>query len=164
MIYPLPALLVSCGATPEEYNVFTAAWTGTICSDPALCYVSIRPERYSHGIVERNMAFTLNLTSHDMARATDWCGVRSGRDNDKWPEAPVSIECRVRDIMRLGTHDMFIGEVVNVIADDRYIDPQTGALDLKAADLITYCHGHYYSLGDEIGHFGWSVRKKPKKD
>jgi len=79
-------------------------------------------------------------------------------------EAPVSIECRVRDIMRLGTHDMFIGEVVNVIADDRYIDPQTGALDLKAADLITYCHGHYYSLGDEIGHFGWSVRKKPKKD
>ena len=180
MIYPLPALLVSCGASPEEYNVFTAAWTGTICSDPALCYVSIRPERHSHGIVERNMAFTLNLTTRDLARATDWCGVRSGRDYDKWremgltpvkgetiaapyiQEAPVSIECRVRDIMRLGTHDMFIAEVMNVIADDRYIDPTTGALDLQAADLITYCHGHYYSLGEELGHFGWSVRKKPK--
>ena len=83
MIYPLPALLVSCGATPDEYNIFTAAWAGTICSDPAMCYVSIRPERHSHDIVERNMAFTLNLTNRDLARATDWCGVRSGRDCDK---------------------------------------------------------------------------------
>ena len=183
MIYPLPAVLVSCGASSEEYNVFTAAWVGTICSDPALCYVSIRPERHSHGIVQRNMAFTLNLTNRQLARATDWCGVRSGRDYDKWSEmgltpvkgvtvaapyieeAPVCIECRVRDIMRLGTHDMFIAEVMNVIADERYINPETGALDLKAADLITYCHGHYYALGEDLGHFGWTVRKKkPNRD
>ena len=178
MIYPLPALLVSCGSSPEEYNVFTAAWTGTICSDPVMCYVPIRPERLSHGIVERNMAFTLNLTNRDLARATDWCGVRSGRDYDKWremgltpikgetvaapyiEEAPVSIECRVRNILHLGTHDMFIAQVMNVIADDKFINPETGALDLQSADLITYYHGHYYGLGDEIGHFGWSVRKK----
>lgn len=180
MIYPLPAVLVSCGATPQEYNLFTAAWTGTLCSDPAMCYVSIRPERYSHDIVKRNMAFTLNLTTRSMARATDWCGVRSGRDYDKWKEcgltpvagatvaapyieeAPVSIECEVRDIVHLGTHDMFIAQVANVIVDDRYIDPATGALDLQRADLITYCHGHYYGIGDELGHFGWSVRKKKK--
>lgn len=178
MIYPLPAVLVSCGATPEEYNLFTAAWTGTLCSDPAMCYVSIRPERYSYEIVKRNMAFTLNLTTRQMARATDWCGVRSGRDYDKWKESgltpvkgetvaapyieqsPVNIECRVRDILHLGTHDMFIAQVMNVIADDKFINPETGALDLQSADLITYCHGHYYGLGDEIGHFGWSVRKK----
>ena len=178
MIYPLPAVLVSCGATPEEYNLFTAAWTGTLCSDPAMCYVSIRPERHSYEIVKRNMAFTLNLTTRQMARATDWCGVRSGRDYDKWKESgltpvkgetvaapyieqsPVNIECRVRDILHLGTHDMFIAQVMNVIADDKFINPETGALDLQSADLITYCHGHYYGLGDEIGHFGCSVRKK----
>ena len=154
MIYPLPALLVSCGATPDEYNIFTAAWAGTICSDPAMCYVSIRPERHSHDIVERNMAFTLNLTNRDLARATDWCGVRSGRDCDKWHEmgltpvkgvtvpapyieqAPMSIECQVRDIMRLGTHDMFIAQVTNVIADDRYINPDTGSFDMEAAHRL----------------------------
>ena len=181
MLYPLPAVLVSCGATTDEYNLFTAAWTGTLCSDPAIVYVSIRPERHSHAIVERNMAFTLNLTTRQLARATDWCGVRSGRDYDKWremrltpvkgvtvaapyiDEAPVSIECQVRDIMRLGTHDMFIAQVMNVVADEGFIDPDTGALDLRRADLITYCHGHYYTLGDELGHFGWSVRKKKKK-
>lgn len=181
MVYPLPALLVSCGATPQEYNLFTAAWTGTLCSDPAMTYVSIRKERHSHDIVARNMAFTLNLTNRSLARATDWCGVRSGRDCNKWEEmnltpvkghtvdapyieeAPLSIECRVRDIVSLGTHDMFIAEVVNVIVDDQYLDPTTGALDLKQADLITYCHGHYYTLGEELGHFGWTVRKKKTK-
>ena len=182
MIYPLPAMLVSCGATPEEYNLFTAAWVGTICSDPALCYVSIRPERHSHAIVERNMAFTLNLTTEALARATDWCGVRSGRDYDKWKEmgltpmkgvtvpapyveqSPLCIECEVRDIMRLGSHDMFIAQVMNVLADEQFLDPETGRLDLQQAHLITYCHGHYYTLGKELGHFGWSVRKKPKDD
>ena len=132
MIYPLPAVLVTCGAAPEEYNVLTAAWTGTICSDPAMCYVSIRPERHSHAIIERNMAFTLNLTTRSLARATDWCGVRSGRDYNKFKEmrltpikgqkvaapyleeAPMSIECKVKEIVRLGTHDMFIAEVMNV--------------------------------------------------
>lgn len=181
MIYPLPALLVSCGNSAEEYNVFTAAWTGTICSDPAMCYVSIRPERLSHGIIERNMAFTLNLTNEALARATDWCGVRSGRDYNKWEEmgltpvkgvmvaapyieeAPMSIECQVTDIMKLGTHDMFIARVMNVIADDKYLDPETGAFDFKRAGMITYCHGEYFTLGKPLGHFGWTVRKKPLK-
>lgn len=181
MINPVPAALVSCGAEPQEYNLLTVGWTGTICSDPAMCYVSIRPERYSHAIVKRNMAFTINLTTRAMARATDWCGVRSGRDYDKWremgltpvkgvavaapyiEEAPMSIECRVSDIIKLGTHDMFIGQVMNVIADDRYIDPATGAFDFKRADLIAYCHGEYFTLGEMLGHFGWSVRKKKTK-
>ena len=180
MVYPLPALLVSCGATPDEYNLFTAAWTGTVCSDPAMTYVSIRPERHSHAIVSRNMAFTLNLTTRSMARAVDWCGVRSGRDYDKWreagltpvkgiavaapyvDEAPLSIECEVRSIMRLGTHDMFLAQVIDVLADDRFLDPDTGTLDLRRADLMAYCHGHYYALGDALGHFGWSVRKLTK--
>ncbi|MBQ3960858.1 MAG: flavin reductase family protein [Muribaculaceae bacterium] len=178
MIYPLPALLVSCGANPEEYNVLTAAWTGTICSDPPMCYVSIRKERHSHAIIERNMAFTLNLTTERLARATDWCGVRSGRDYDKFremgitpvkgiqvaapyiEESPMSIECCVRDIMRLGTHDMFIAEVMNVIADDAYLDAETGKFDMERAGLITYCHGQYYTLGKRLGHFGWTVKKK----
>ncbi len=181
MIYPLPALLVTCGAVPEEYNVFTAAWTGTICSDPAMCYISVRPERHSHDIIERNMAFTLNLTTQELARATDWCGVRSGRDYNKLKEmgltpvqgvkvaapyleeSPMSIECSVRDIVHLGTHDMFVAEVMNVLADDRYIDPATGKFDLERAGLIAYVHGEYYSLGKALGHFGWSVKKKHAK-
>ena len=181
MVYPLPAVLVTCGSTPEEYNVFTAAWTGTICSDPAMCYVSIRPKRFSHAIVTRNMEFTINLTTRHLARATDWCGVRSGRDYDKFKEmnltpqagvkvdspyleeAPMSIECKVREIVKLGTHDMFIAEVVNVIADDKYIDPETGAFSLEKADIMAYCHGQYYTLGDRLGKFGWSVQKKKKK-
>ncbi len=182
MIYPLPAILVTCGAVPEEYNVFTAAWTGTICSDPAMCYVSIRKERHSHGIVERNMAFTLNLTTKALARATDWCGVRSGRNFNKFKEmgltpqkgikvaapyleeSPMSIECRVRDIMRLGSHDMFIAEVMNVLADERYIEPKTGRFNLANADLITYMHGGYFELGEQLGTFGWTVKKKAKNE
>ena len=178
MIYPLPAIMVSCGAAAEEYNVFTASWVGTICSDPAMCYVSIRPERHSYDIIKRNMEFTLNLTTEDLARATDWCGVRSGRDYNKFEEmhitpvkgikvaspyideSPISIECRVREIIHLGTHDMFIADVLNVIADDKYIDPETGAFDMKRANLIAYCHGQYFTLGEAIGKFGWSVKKK----
>ena len=178
MIYPLPAIMVSCGATPDEYNVFTASWVGTICSDPAMCFVSIRQSRYSHEIIKRNMAFTLNLTNEDLARATDWCGVRSGRDYNKFAEmnltpakgikvdapyineAPVSIECRVKQIVHLGSHDMFIADVINVLADKRFIDPQTGEFDLKKANLIAYSHGEYFKLGEKIGNFGWSVKKK----
>lgn len=178
MIYPLPAIMVSCGATPDEYNVFTASWVGTICSDPAMCFVSIRQSRHSYDIVKRNMAFTLNLTNEDLARATDWCGVRSGRDYNKFAEmnltpvkgikvdapyineAPMSIECRVKQIIHLGTHDMFIADVMNVLADKRFIDPQTGEFDLKKANLIAYSHGEYFKLGEKIGNFGWSVKKK----
>lgn len=178
MIYPLPAIMVSCGSAPDEYNVFTASWVGTICSDPAMCYVSIRPERHSYDIIKHNMEFTLNLTTEELARATDWCGVRSGRDYNKFEEmnitpvkgekvaspyideAPISIECRVKEIVHLGTHDMFIADVLNVIADDRYINPETGAFDMKLANLIAYCHGQYFTIGDAIGKFGWSVKKK----
>ena len=178
MVYPVPAMLVSCGATPEEYNVFTASWVGTICSDPAMCYVSIRPSRHSYDIVKRNMAFTLNLSTEQLAQATDWCGVRSGRDYNKFEEmnltpvkgekvaapyideAPVCSECKVTGIVHLGSHDMFIAAPVNVLADERYIDSQTGEFDLKKAHLIAYSHGEYFKLGERIGKFGWTVKKK----
>lgn len=178
MIYPLPAIMVSCGSNTEEANIFTASWVGTICSDPAMCYVSIRPERHSYDIIKRNMEFTLNLTTEELARATDWCGVRSGRDYNKFEEmnltpgkgvkvsapyiyeSPISIECRVKEIISLGTHDMFIADVLNVIADERFIDPETGAFDMKAANLLVYVHGGYYTVGELIGTFGWTVKKK----
>lgn len=181
MIYPLPAVLVSCGATPDEYNVLTVAWTGTVCSDPAMCYISVRPERHSYDIIKRNGEFVINLTTEELARATDWCGVRSGRDYDKFAEmgltpvpatvvkapiiaeAPVSIECRVRNIVPLGSHDMFVAEVVNVVVDERYINAETGKFEMERTGLIAYLHGEYFTLGKAIGHFGWSVRKKPKK-
>lgn len=176
MIYPLPAVLVSCG-TMECSNLITVAWTGTICTNPALCYISVRPERHSYAIIRERMEFTINLTTEAMARATDWCGVRSGRDHDKWAatgltpepgvavgcpsvaESPLSIECRVREIVSLGSHDMMIGEVLNVRADESLIDPQTGTFRLDRAGLMSYSHGHYYAQGAELGHFGFSVRK-----
>ncbi|HJI19418.1 MAG: flavin reductase family protein [Alistipes sp.] len=182
MIYPLPAVLVSCGAVPEEYNLLTVAWTGTVCTDPPMCYVSVRPERHSYGIIRRTGEFVINLTTADLARATDWCGVRSGRDGDKFAqmgltpgrasvvaaptveEAPLSIECRVRQIIPLGTHDMFLAEVVAVLADDRYIDPATGRFALEQARPIVYMHGAYYELGRMIDRFGWSVRRKKPAD
>ena len=180
MIYPLPAVLVSCGATAEEYNLFTVAWTGTVCTNPPMCYISVRPERHSYEIIKRTGEFVINLTTASLARATDWCGVRSGRDYDKFAEmgltpmsavevsapvvaeSPVSIECRVKQILPLGSHDMFIAEVVNVLVSEGYIDPESGKFDLRRAEPITYCHGEYFRLGDVIGHFGWSVRKKRK--
>lgn len=178
MIYPLPAVLVSCGSTSERRNLITVAWTGTICTNPAMCYISIRPERHSYDIIKEEMEFTINLTTESMARATDWCGVRSGRDYDKWKEtgltpmpgekvscpyideSPLSIECRVKEIIRLGSHDMFIAEVLNVLADEKYFDPATGAFDLSAASPISYCHGGYFTQGEKIGGFGWTVKKK----
>lgn len=178
MIYPVPAVLVTCGDSPDNWNMLTVAWTGTICTDPAMCYISVRPSRHSYELIKASMEFTINLTSADMAKATDWAGVKSGRDYNKWQEtgltpikgervsspyiaeSPLSIECRVRDILHLGSHDMFIAEVVNVLADDRFIDPDTGAFRLDQAGLMAYSHGKYYELGKYIGHFGWSVKKK----
>ncbi|MDE6017267.1 MAG: flavin reductase family protein [Muribaculaceae bacterium] len=178
MIYPLPAVLVTCGASPEEWNMITVAWVGTICSDPAMCYISVRPERYSHALIMKNMEFTINLTTADMARATDWAGVRSGRDFDKWnetglhslsgemvksptiEESPLSIECRVKSVTHLGSHDMFIADVLNVRADSRLVNQDTGKLELEKAGMLVYSHGQYFSLGDLIGHFGFSVKKK----
>lgn len=177
MVYPLPAVLVSCGDRPENWSMLTVAWTGTICSDPAMCYISVRPERACYPLIAENMEFTINLTTAAMARATDWAGVRSTRDYDKWKEtgltplpgekvksptieeSPLSIECRVKEIVRLGSHDMFIAEVINVRADSRYIDPETDRFMLEKAGLMAYSHGFYYELGEMIGRFGFSVRK-----
>ncbi|MCQ2083321.1 MAG: flavin reductase family protein [Bacteroidaceae bacterium] len=177
MIYPLPAVMVSCGATPEEYNILTVSWTGTICSDPAMCYISVRPERHSYDIIKRNGCFVINLTNKALARATDFCGVRSGRDIDKFKEmkltpgkahfvaaptieeSPVSIECEVVEIKPLGSHDMFIAKVVNVQVDEKYI-LEDGKLDMAAMNLIAYTHGEYFDVSNPKGFFGWSVRKK----
>lgn len=181
MIYPIPAVMVSCGATPDEYNIMTAAWTGTICSEPPMCYVSIRPERHSYDIIKRTGEFVINLTTESLAEPTDWCGVRSGRDFDKFGrcgltpekssvvaapailEAPVSIECRVKNIIPLGSHDMFIGEVVNVLVDESLIDDRTGKLDLQKSGLLCYSHGEYFKIGEYIGSFGWSVKGSTKR-
>lgn len=181
MIYPLPAVLVSCGSEPSEYNVLTVAWVGTLCTNPPMCYISVRPERYSYPIIQKNMEFVINLTTKDMAYATDWCGVRSGKDYNKFEEmkltpgkaevvkapiveeSPVSIECRVKEIIPLGSHHMFVAEVVNVQADDCYLDKDSGRFELSSADPLVYLHGGYFELGEKIGKFGWSVEKKRKK-
>ena len=178
MVYPAPAVLVTAGASREEWNMFTVAWTGTICTNPAMLYISVRPERHSYPLLEKYMEFTVNLTTAEMARATDWAGVRSGKEYDKWKEtgltplpgeyvlsptiaeSPLSIECRVKSIMRLGSHDMFVAEVVNVRADSRWIDPDSGFFSLEKAGLMAYVHGGYYALGEFLGKFGFSVKKK----
>ena len=180
MIYPLPAVLVSCGSVEGEHNLFTVAWTGTVCTNPPMCYISVRPERHSYDIIKRTGEFVINLTTAELARATDWCGVRSGRDYDKFSEmgltlesaavvqapvvgeSPIAIECRVKQIIPLGSHDMFLADVVNVLVDEKYINPESGRLELERAEPIVYSHGEYFQLGEVIGHFGWSVRKKPK--
>ena len=146
-----------------------------------MCYISVRPERHSADIIKKNMEFVINLTDGNTAFATDWCGVRSGKDYDKFSEmdltpgkaaivnaptieeAPLSIECRVKEIIPLGSHEMYIAEVVNVIADEKYIDPETGKFELADSDPLVYLHGGYYHLGEKIGKFGWSVEKKKKK-
>ncbi|MDE6403216.1 MAG: flavin reductase family protein [Muribaculaceae bacterium] len=178
MIYPLPSVMVSCADSRGNDNIITVAWTGTICTDPAMLYISVRPERHSYDMIKETMEFTVNLTTDALARATDWCGVRSGRDYDKWAqcgltrepgvmvacpsiaESPLSIECKVQEIIPLGSHSMFMARVVNVRADESLIDPATGAFDLGSGGLINYSHGHYYSQGGEIGRFGWTVKKK----
>lgn len=180
MVYPVPAALVSCGTKDGERNLITIAWTGTICTNPPMLYISVRPERYSHELIMRDRVFTLCLTTEAMARATDWCGVKSGRDFNKWKEtgltplkgqavdcwmieeSPLCIECRVKEVVKLGSHDMFVADVLNIVADDRYINPETNAFDLAASGLMAYSHGGYYSLGEKIGKFGFSVQKKKK--
>lgn len=177
LIYPLPAVLVTCGAEPAEWNMLTIAWTGTVCTDPAMCYISVRPERHSYPLIERNMEFTINLTTAAMARATDWAGVRSGADYDKWKEtgltplpgemvksptiaeSPLGIECKVKSITSLGSHNMILAQVVNVRADERFMDPETGRFSLEESGLMAYSHGFYYELGRQIGKFGFSVKK-----
>lgn len=182
MVYPAPAVLVSCGSKEtNDANIFTVAWIGTVCTEPPMLSISVRPTRYSHAIICRHMTFTVNLTTQTMARTVDWCGVKSGRDYDKFKqtgltylpgisntccmvgESPLCIECRVKEILKLGSHDMFIADVINIVADSQYIDPATGVFNLEAAGLIAYNHGKYYSLGEQLGHFGFSVKKKGKQ-
>lgn len=178
MIYPLPAVMVSCGSNPEEYNILTISWTGTICTDPAMCYISVRPNRHSYNIIKRNGDFVINLTTKALAFATDWCGVKSGSKYNKFrdmgltpvpakmvkapmiKESPVNIECIVKEIKELGTHHMFISEVVAVNADEQYIDEKNGLFRLNEAEPICYSHGKYYEMGKLIGKFGYSVQKK----
>ncbi len=181
MIYPLPAVMVSCGAGSAEHNIITVSWTGTICTDPAMCYISIRPARHSYGIIKKNGCFVINLTTKSLAYATDWCGVKSGKDHDKFremdltpvpaeivsapmiKESPVNIECTVKEIRELGSHHMFISEVVAVHADKQYFDETSGIFRLANAEPISYLHGKYYETGKLIGKFGFSVEKKKKR-
>ncbi|MBS5062528.1 MAG: flavin reductase family protein [Hungatella hathewayi] len=180
MLYPVPVVMVSCQREGEKPNIITAAWCGTTSSTPAMLYVSIRPERYSHGIISETKEFVVNLVNRDLVFATDYCGVKSGRDVDKYKEmnltplpskqiaapgieeSPVNLECRVVDIKSLGTHDMFLAEVVGVTVDDHYMD-ETGKFNLNQTGLVAYSHGEYFELGEKLGKFGYSVKKPDKK-
>ena len=177
MLYPLPAVLVTCTNGRGEDNVLTVAWTGTICSDPAMLSISVRPERYSYAMIKETGEFVVNLTTENLVRATDYCGVRSGRDEDKFQragltkgkaekvqapvilESPVNIECHVKDVLRLGTHDMYVAEVAIVHADEAYMD-EKGRFMFEKAEPIAYSHGSYYALEEKLGTFGYSVRKR----
>lgn len=177
-IYPIPAVMVTSG-NMEKSNIMTVAWTGILNTNPAMCYISVRPERYSYNLIKESGEFVINLTNEKLAYATDWCGVRSGKDYDKFKEmkltkekanhvkcpiikeSPVAIECKVKEIRKLGSHHMFLAEVLSIDADEKYID-EKGAFDISKCDLIAYANGGYYSLNEKIGKFGYSVQKKNK--
>ena len=176
--YPIPAVMVSIGDM-EKSNIITVAWTGIINTNPAMVYISVRPTRYSYNILKEEKEFVINLTTEKLAFATDWCGVKSGRDVDKFKEmhltkkkanmvkcplikeSPVSIECKIKQITELGSHTMFLAEVLCIDADEKYID-EKGAFDISKCNLIAYANGGYYALGKKIGKFGYSVQKKNK--
>lgn len=177
-IYPLPAVMVSCG-TMEESNIITVAWTGIINTNPAMVYISVRPTRYSYNLIKDQGEFVINLTTKSLTRATDWCGVKSGANVDKFKEmklhkekasivkcpmiqeSPVSVECKVKEIKELGSHTMFIAEVVAINVDEKYIDNK-GAFDITKCDLMAYANGNYLAMGKKLGKFGFSVKKKKK--
>ena len=178
MLNPAPVVMVSCGSTLDEYNIITVAWAGTVHSDPPVCAVSIRPERHSYGIIKQSGAFVINLVDKRLTPYADWCGVRSGRKYNKFvetgltpvratmvnapmiEESPVNLECKVTQVIPLGSHDLFLAEVVAVHVNEKLFSPKTDAIDLKRANLVAYSHGHYYTLGEIIGKFGFSVEKK----
>ena len=178
-IYPLPAVMVSCG-TMEKSNIITVAWTGILNTDPATVYISVRPTRYSYNLIKEQKEFVINLTTKELAKATDWCGVKTGAKVDKFKEmnlhkekakyvkcpmikeSPVSVECKVKEIKELRSHHMFVAELLAINADEKYIN-EKGAFDISKCDLITYANGHYYTLGKKIGKFGFSVQKKKKR-
>ena len=177
MLYPVPAALVSCVDKEGRANLVTVAWTGTVCSDPPMLYISLRKDRFSHHMIKETGEFVLNLTTERIIKATDWCGVKSGKDIDKWAvtgltkaparhvaaplveESPVNIECRVTQILELGSHDMFLAQVLAVDVDERYFD-KNDRFDLNKAGLVAYSHGGYFKLGELLGKFGYSVKKK----
>ena len=181
MLYPLPAVMVSTADKAGNSNILTIAWTGTVCTNPPMAYISVRPERYSYHMIRESGEFVINLTTKKLTRAADYCGVRSGKDVDKWKEchltrgaastlkyapvieeSPVQIECRVKNIQELGSHHMFLAEVTAVQVDESYMD-EKGKFDLNKTGLIAYSHGEYLDLGKKLGTFGYSVRKKPAK-
>ena len=180
MLYPLPVVMVSC-KEKEQKNIVTVAWTGTVCTNPPMLSISLRPERYSYSMIKNTGEFVVNLTTKELARACDFCGVKSGRDTDKFAEtgltalpaanvaapligeSPVNIECRVKDILELGSHHMFLADVVGVHISRELLD-EPGRFDLAKADPVVYSHGEYYNLGSLLGTFGYSVRKEPKKN
>lgn len=179
MIYPLPVVMVSCQDKEGKANIITVAWTGTVNTNPPMAYISIRPTRYSYELIKQSKEFVINLTTKDLAKATDYCGVRSGRDVDKFKEmrltkgssakvsapliveSPVNIECKVKKIVPMGSHDMIVADVVNVMVSDEYLD-QNGSFDLASTNPIVYSHGSYFDLGRKLGQFGFSVRKSKK--
>ena len=180
MVYPLPAVMVSCRDKEGNDNIITVAWTGTICTNPAMAYISVRPERHSYNMIKETGEFVINLTTRELTYATDYCGVKSGRDVDKFKEckltkepavnvnvpmikeSPVNIECKVERIEELGSHHMFVAKVLAVHADEKYMD-EKGKFDLSKADLIVYSHGEYHSMGEKLGTFGYSIKKKTDK-
>lgn len=181
MVYPLPAVMVSCARPGEKANILTVAWTGTICTNPAMLYISVRPERYSYSIIRDTGEFVVNLTTEKLAKAADVCGVRSGREMDKFEElhlteepsefiqapgigeSPVNIECRVTEVKELGSHHMFLAEVLAVHVEEQYLDSK-GKFHLNDTGLMAYSHGEYRKLGELIGTFGYSVRRKKAKN
>ena len=177
MVYPVPAVMVTAADREGKSNIITIAWTGTVCTNPPMAYISVQPERYSYGMLKETGEFVINLTTEKLVRATDYCGVKSGRDTDKWKEtgltpipaqevnvplikeSPVNIECRVSEIRELGSHHMFLARVVAVDVDEAYLNEQ-GRFELQKAAPIVYSHGEYYGLSSLLGTFGYSVRKK----
>lgn len=175
-VYPIPAVMVSCG-NMEKSNIITVAWTGIINTNPAMCYISVRPERHSYNIIKETGEFVINLTSKELTYATDWCGVKSGKNVDKFKEmkltkekcnfvncpaikeSPVSVECKVKEIKELGSHHMFMAEVLSINTDEKYID-EKGAFDISKCNLVAYANGKYFELGNQVGKFGYSVQKK----
>ena len=181
MVYPLPAVMVSCADKEGHNNIITVAWTGTVCTNPAMAYISVRPERHSYKMIRESGEFVINLTTEKLAYATDWCGVRSGRDYDKFKEmkltaseaesldyapiieeCPVNIECKVVEVKELGSHHMFLAEVKAVRVDESNMN-ENGKFEINKTGLLAYSHGEYFGLGKSIGTFGWSVKKPEKK-
>ena len=178
-MYPIPAVMISCGDF-HHANIITVAWTGIINTNPPQVYISVRPERYSYELIQKNMEFVINLTTENLAFQTDWCGVRSGKQFDKFKEmkltkekaefvqcpmikeSPVSVECRVKKIEKLGSHHMFVADVLAIHAEEEYFD-EKGGFDISKCRLIAYANGGYYALGKKVGKFGYSVQKKKKK-